>query len=665
MFTAANEPPPTGGAALDQVIGLTLGAAIVTTILLWIAWAHRTHRIEWFNRLGETLRQRTGQPGWVSIPTAFVASSLIIALLGFMWDVSLHAGRGRDAGPLANPAHYLILYGLFALFVAGMSAVVYPRDGAKPGIASVRITRNWHAPVAGIFIAACGLYALIGFPLDDVWHRLFGDDVTLWGPTHIMLIGGAGLSTAGIILLHREAEFSVEWRDRVPSQATEVLQRLALASAFGGLLIGLSVFQAEFDFGIAQFRMVFAPMMIAAAGALTLVAARLYGGVGVALYAAFFFVIVRGIVSFIVGDVFGQADHVFPLYLGSAVIIELLALTQLRRRPLAFGAVGGLLIGTVGTVTEKLWNDLVFQFPWPRDIWLEGLAMTVPVALGAGLCGALFAMGLKGELPSRNVGRAIVAGSIVVLAAAVANGLHATVPEDASATITTTQVGTDARPEIMTKVSVAPAGLIDAHPTWVQLTAWQGGDEGQKGVVTHQLTRTGDNTWESTQPVPIGGNWKTLLRVQDGRTLAAVPIFLPEDPPIDAEEVPADPQFTRDFIPEIEILQRERELDVPAWTWAAANAVVLFFSLAILIFISVAVGRVSRSIAAQGQRESGAGRRAYADVMTPLGEVLYAHHAALLAIPALVPAVIVVGVVVYIARKDRRDEAREQEEDDT
>jgi hypothetical protein len=42
--------------------------------------------------------------------------------------------------------------------------------------------------------------------------------------------------------------------------------------------------------------------------------------------------------------------------------------------------------------------------------------------------------------------------------------------------------------------------------------------------------------------------------------------------------------------------------------------------------------------------------------MTPAGEQLLAHHAALLAIPALVPAVAVVGVVLYIARKDRRDE---------
>ncbi|TXL62220.1 hypothetical protein [Aeromicrobium terrae] len=47
--------------------------------------------------------------------------------------------------------------------------------------------------------------------------------------------------------------------------------------------------------------------------------------------------------------------------------------------------------------------------------------------------------------------------------------------------------------------------------------------------------------------------------------------------------------------------------------------------------------------------------------MTPAGEQLLAHHAALLAIPALVPAVVVVGVVLYIARKDRRDEAEERD----
>ncbi len=47
--------------------------------------------------------------------------------------------------------------------------------------------------------------------------------------------------------------------------------------------------------------------------------------------------------------------------------------------------------------------------------------------------------------------------------------------------------------------------------------------------------------------------------------------------------------------------------------------------------------------------------------MTPAGEVLLAHHVALLAIPAIIPAVVVVGVVLYIARKDRLAERDERE----
>jgi hypothetical protein len=604
MFISATDPStaPVGGAAVGQVVGLSIAATVVTGVLLAIAWAHRTHRIEWFERAGQRLGTRHGEPGWSSIPTLFVGSSLIVALLGFMWDVSLHAGRGRDAGPLANPAHYLILYGLFALFVAGMSAIVYPRDGEKPGIASVRITRHWYAPVSGLFIAGCGLYALIGFPLDDVWHRMFGQDVTLWGPTHLMLIGGAGLSTAGIILLNREAEIAMKIKGK---GHPAWLRTALLATAFGALLIGLSVFQAEFDFGIAQFRMVFAPMMIAAAAAISLVAARLYVGPGAAIAAAIFFLLMRGIISFVVTDVMGEAHHVFPLYLGSAVLIELLALTRLKSSPLWFGAVGGLLIGTVGSVIEKLWNDQVFQFPWTQDIWVEGLLMAVPVAIASGLCGALFALGLQGRLPARNVGRAIVTATVLVIAIAVANGLHATVPRNATAQFAVTQVGTEAEPQIMAKVSVKPADLVDQHPAWVQITAWQGGGQ---GVVTDRLRRTGDSTWESTKPVPVGGSWKTLLRVQDGRTLAAVPIFLPADAPLGVKEVPASADFTRAFVPEIDILQRERKDDSSALLWGAANMVVLLCSLAIIVGISVAVSRVARRIEEHEAGEESRGR---------------------------------------------------------
>ena len=42
------------------------------------------------------------------------------------WDISLHIDDGRDAGPLANPAHYLILFGLYGIFAAGFLAIVLP-----------------------------------------------------------------------------------------------------------------------------------------------------------------------------------------------------------------------------------------------------------------------------------------------------------------------------------------------------------------------------------------------------------------------------------------------------------------------------------------------------------------------------------------------------------
>ena len=54
---------------------------------------------------------------------------------------------------------------------------------------------RWYALayIAGLLLG-CGTFSLMGFPLDDVWHKLFGQDVTLFGPTHLMLIGGASLA---------------------------------------------------------------------------------------------------------------------------------------------------------------------------------------------------------------------------------------------------------------------------------------------------------------------------------------------------------------------------------------------------------------------------------------------------------------------------------------
>src|SRR6476620_8070893 len=117
-----------GGAALGQVFGLSMAAAIVSVVLLWVGYLHRTKKITWLARVADWSAGRLHRPPWAALPMLFFVTTIVCALFGFIWDVSLHIGKGRDAGPLANPAHYFILVGLFFLFIAGMLAVFLPYE---------------------------------------------------------------------------------------------------------------------------------------------------------------------------------------------------------------------------------------------------------------------------------------------------------------------------------------------------------------------------------------------------------------------------------------------------------------------------------------------------------------------------------------------------------
>lgn len=588
-----------GGAALDQVFGMSAAAGVISLGLLYLAFLHRTRRITWLGRLAAFAGSKTNLPGWAALPLVLFISTILTAFLGFIWDVSLHIGRGRDEGPLANPAHYFILVGLFFLFIAGALSMILPLD-EKPGRAAIKLTRTWHVPTGGILIAGAGLYALIGFPLDDIWHRIFGQDVTLWGPTHLMLIGGAGLSLIGVILLEHEGRIAMGSDAEGPDPRwtkSPILTWMIRGSAFGGLLIGLSVFQIEFDFGVAQFRQVFEPMLIAGAASLGLVAARLMLGRGAALIAALLAVALRGGVALVVGPILGAPINWFALYLGPALVVELLALTPLLKRPLWFGAVSGLGIATAGLWLESLWIGAVYHYPWPSSIWPEALSMAVPVAVLVGLCGAMVGMVLTDQrLPRRAISAGLVVLTVLAIGGATANGLHYQVPQNATATI----ILTDTPPigdqrMAMADVRINPPDLVSADPNWVSVLGWQGGLANQRGMFVDRLEKLGPGHYRSTKPMPVSGKWKTLLRVHDGRMMTAVPIYLQGDPGIGAKEVPAEASMTRPFVGELTILQRERNPDAPQTLWLVGCLVVLFCTLVLIGGLSWGAGRLNRA----------------------------------------------------------------------
>ncbi|MDX6741238.1 hypothetical protein [Actinocorallia sp. A-T 12471] len=573
MGVLAEELKPAGGAALDQVFIASGAGVVLAVVLLALGWGHRTGKLTLLTSVASltTRGGRLGIPGWAALPSMVSLVSLLTALLGMYWDISLHITRGRDEGPLANIAHYPILIGLFGIFAAGVLALVLPLN-EKPGPAPVRITRNWYVPAGGVLVAGAGFYALLGFPLDDVWHRIFGQDVTLWGPTHLMLIGGAGLSLVGMMVLEREGRVAGTSGDKVISY----LRRGSMA---GGLLVGLSVFQAEFDFGVPQFRLVNQPFLMALAAGCALVVARLWVGRGGALMAAAFYLLVRGGVSLLVGPVIGELTAAVPMYLAEALLVELVALALIRR-PYAFAVVSGLVVGTAGFAAEYFWTGVAYRLPWTPDLVPEGVAMAVAGGLAGAVLGVLLAEGLAGRLPRPAVAHGMFAGALLVIAGCVANGLVATVPGDLSAKV---EMGPD------NNAVITLSRPVD-DPAWVQVTAWQGGD-----LHVDPLEQTGATTYRTTSPMPVEGEWKTLIRVHDGRELSAIPIYLPKDPAIDAEELPAEPSFTRPAQSEKLILQRELKTDVPGWLWGTASLVVLVCSLALVVALGWGTQRIARA----------------------------------------------------------------------
>ena len=582
LTAATTSAPPAGGAAIGQVIGASVAGMIVTGFLLVLGIGHRTGRLDWLGRAGAFAERRLGLPAWAALPLSMIVPSLLIALFGMLWDISIHIDQGRDPGPLANPAHYFILAGLFGIFASGLLAIVLPT--AKPSKAALRVTGDWYAPLGGVLIFACGTFSLIGFPLDDIWHRLFGQDVTLWGPTHLMLIGGAVMTILGTAVLLAEAGRTGE---RAPGESPMVYwgRKVSLPGAF---LIALSTFQAEFDFGVPQFRFVFAPMLIMLAAAAALVAARIVAGRGGAIGAVLFFLAIRGLYALIIGPILGQSLPHFPLYLPEAIIVELVALAIAPvRRPLPFALTAGALVGTVGLAAEWGWSHIFSPIPWPSALFPEGAVLGFAMAIGGALIGAWIGARLMSDrMPRRRDLKWAGAVSAAVVAALIGFALYKPADQGVSATVALQNVKGGADREVNATVTMSPPNAaVDAE--WFNVTAWQGG-----GLVVDSLRRVGDGVYQTTEPIPVHGDWKTEIRLHKGNSLTGLPIYLPNDPAIPAPGVAAPASFTRSFINDHTILQREQKGSA-GWLPPVAYAVILSLALCLLALIAWGIHRIA------------------------------------------------------------------------
>src|SRR5215213_7134724 len=292
---------PAGGAPAQDLIPAAMAGGLLTAAVLALGIGHRSGRVTVLTRLAAKAERVVAVPGWAALPVLLTLASLAVAAFGFFWDVATHIDDGRDSGPFANVAHFPILAGLAGVALAGFLAGTLGADARDR--AAIAWAPGWRIPLGGALLLLCGGVAMIGFPLDDVWHRIFGQDVTLWGPTHVLMIGGASLAPIAAWLL-----------------------------------------QLEFGFGVPQFQLAFHPILIALAASVGLVAARVRLGRGGALAATGAYLVVMVPMVLIIGPGFGHTFMPFPLYIAEAVLVELAALTL--RGPVKLGIGAAVLIGT-------------------------------------------------------------------------------------------------------------------------------------------------------------------------------------------------------------------------------------------------------------------------------------------------------------------------------
>jgi hypothetical protein len=162
------------------------------------------------------------------------------AELGLAWDRNWHDFVGRNE--FFTPPH-IMLYsgiagsGLIALFVVLVDTYRYYHK--KPGVddnSTVKILHYFHAPLGYIILGFGALIDLLAAPLDNYWHILYGIDVTLWSPFHLMGTVGGIIVGLGIVFVFA-SEAVIERQSAYPPR-----RFLGLTGLEWGTLVILSAY---------------------------------------------------------------------------------------------------------------------------------------------------------------------------------------------------------------------------------------------------------------------------------------------------------------------------------------------------------------------------------------------------------------------------------------
>jgi len=323
-----------------------------------------------------------------------VAACLLVYLLaqanlGLAWDIRWHGAVGRD--DFWTPPHLLIysgvaLAGLLCLAMVLQTSVRRWRgDPSLDEANTVTLFGVFHAPL-GFAIAGFGLATLLfAAPFDNYWHELYGIDVALWAPFHLMgLIGGG---TAGLGAIYASAAEARRARERgwarwrlLGYSGLDLLTLFAMSGLLSGLLTTAQPAAWQFPtLDLGPLRILTYPLLLAlGVGLIGVAAVRLAGRPGTATLVVGLYVVrqvaIAAVVPLLIRTMVAQqgleyrtptAEPRFTLAVVVMVVVFLLPALAID--------LGALLLGARGLARR-------------RTAALLGAAMAVPLfAVAVGL----------------------------------------------------------------------------------------------------------------------------------------------------------------------------------------------------------------------------------------------------------------------------------------
>jgi hypothetical protein len=128
----------------------------------------------------------------------------LLGAWGLTWDIQWHLLIGRDTFWI--PPHLMMYSGVTAGFLVAFAVLALDTRAARRGAAPRRaITVLGLTSTRGVHLAVWGVaLLLLAAPIDDLWHRLFGLDVTLWSPPHLLGLLGSAINTLGTLVIATE-----------------------------------------------------------------------------------------------------------------------------------------------------------------------------------------------------------------------------------------------------------------------------------------------------------------------------------------------------------------------------------------------------------------------------------------------------------------------------